>query len=93
MADYADTVLNRFVTCVYAPFSRERAMIAFVLSGSLTAVFHSLSTVMGCTISTRDYITGRNHRTSSHDRIAAACKYKKFGCHHLLMPVGVNVTP
>src|SRR6266542_7061242 len=28
-ADYADTVQNRFVTCVYAPFSQEGAMIAF----------------------------------------------------------------
>ena len=93
MADYTDTVHNRLLTCVYAPFSKEGAMIAFLLAGSVGTVFQSLSTAMGCTISGRQYIAGRSHRTSSHDRIAAACKYKKFACHHLVMPMGASVVP
>jgi len=92
MADYADTVQNRFVTCIYAPFSKEGAMIAFLLAGSVRTVFQSLGTAMGCTISRSAYIPTRNHRTSSHDRSAAACKSKKFRCHHLVMPVGASVT-
>ena len=75
MADYADTVQNRFVSCVYAPFSREGAMIAFLLAGSVRTVFHSLGTAMNCTISRRAYIASRNHKTSSHVRSAATCKW------------------
>jgi hypothetical protein len=92
MADYADTVQNRFVRCVYAPFSTEGAMIAFLLAGSVRTVFQSLGTAMACTISRRAYIATRNHKTSSHVRSAAACKYKAFRCHHLVMPVSVSVT-
>jgi hypothetical protein len=92
MADYADTVQNRFLSCVYAPFSKEGAMIAFLLAGSVSTVFQSLATAMGCTISRSAYIPTRNHRTSAHDRSAAACKYKKFRCHHLVMPVSASGT-
>jgi hypothetical protein len=92
MSDYADTVQNRFVTCVYAPFSKEGAMIAFLLNGSVQTLFEHLAAAIGCTLSRSAYIPDRNHRTSSHDRSAAACKYKKFRCHHLVMPVGPAVT-
>src|SRR6266481_1653557 len=68
MADYADTVQNRFLTGVYAPFSKEGAMIAFLLGGSVRTVFQSLATAISCTISRSAYIPSRNHRTSSHDR-------------------------
>jgi hypothetical protein len=92
MADYADTVQNRFVSCVYAPFSKEGAVIAFLLTGSVKTVFQSLGTAMGCTISRVAYISNRNHRTSSHDRSVVVCKYKKFRCHHLLLPMSASVT-
>jgi hypothetical protein len=92
MADYADTVQNRFVTCIYAPFSKEGAMIGFLLAGSVRTVFQSLSAALGCTISRRAFIPSRDHRTSSHDRSAAACNYKKFRCHHLMMPMSASVT-
>jgi hypothetical protein len=93
VVDYADTVRNRFVTCIYAPFSKEGAMIAFLLSGSVKTTFHSLGAAVGCTISPRAYIQNRNHRTSTHDRSAVACKYKKFRCHHIIMAVGLSVVP
>jgi hypothetical protein len=92
MADYADTVQNRFVNCVYAPFSTEGAMIAFLLKGSVKTVFKSLGTAMDGKLSQSAYITGRDHKTSSHNRSAPACKYKKFRCHHLVMPVSPKVT-
>jgi hypothetical protein len=92
MTDYVDTVQNRFVGCVYAPFSREGAMIAFLLAGSVKTVFQSLGTAMGCKISRSPYIATRDHKTSSHVRSATACKYKQFRCHHLVMRVNPSVT-
>ncbi len=93
MADYADTIQNRFVTGVYAPFSKEGAMIAFLLAGSVKTVFQNLGAAIGCTVSRSAYISGRDHKTSWHERSAAACKYKMFRCHHLIMAVGLSVAP
>jgi hypothetical protein len=92
MADYADTVQNRFVSCVYAPFSKEGAMLAFLLAGSVGAAFRSLSSVLGCPLSTRVYIPFRKHKTSWHDRTAHACTHKRFRCHHMIMPMSDEVT-
>jgi hypothetical protein len=39
LTDYVDTVNGRFVTCVYAPFSAQGAMLAFLLEGSIKALF------------------------------------------------------
>ena len=47
LADYADTVQNRFLNCVYAPFSKEGGMIAFLLAGSVRTVFICLGTTLG----------------------------------------------
>jgi hypothetical protein len=92
IADYVDTVRNRFVSCVYAPFSKEGAMLAFLLDGSVKTMFRSLGTAMGCSVSRAAYITARNHKTSKHNRTAAACKHKKFRCHHLVMPMSSSVS-
>ena len=91
MADYAATVQNRFLNCVYAPFSKEGAMIAFLLEGSINAVFRSLSTALGSPLSTRAYIPYRRHKTSWHDRTAPACIHRRFRCHHLVMPMSEEI--
>ncbi|MBL8797701.1 MAG: hypothetical protein JNM56_27630 [Planctomycetia bacterium] len=92
LTDYADTVRNRFLTGGYAPFSKEGAMIAFLLAGSVRTVFQNLAVAIGCTISQRAYIAGRQHRTSSHVRSAAACQYTRFRCHHMILPMSPSVT-
>ena len=92
LADYAGTVQNRFITCVYAPFSKEGAMLAFLLAGSVRAVFNSIGTALGCPISTRAYLSSRNHRTSWHDRTASTCNHRRFRCHHLILPMSGAVT-
>src|SRR5262245_2700904 len=42
LSDYVDTVNNRFLTCVYAPFCKEGGMLAFLLTGSVATLFGSL---------------------------------------------------
>jgi hypothetical protein len=93
VADYVDTVNNRFLTCIYAPFSKEGAMLAFLLAGGVAALFRSLQSALGCPLSRRPYCLGRNHRTSRHERVAVACKFRPFVCHHMVMPVGPAVGP
>lgn len=86
MGDYVDTVRNRFIAGVYAPFSKEGAMLGFLLSGSMATVFRSLGRALRCRVSRRNYLTGRHHRTSTHNRPRA--QYLAFRCHHLLMAIG-----
>lgn len=93
LADYADTVQNRFLNCVYAPFSKEGAMIAFLLAGSVRTTFTSIGVTLGCVLSARAYIASRNHRTSSHSRTTPACYHRQFRCHHMIMPMNASVTP
>jgi hypothetical protein len=92
LTDYVETVNNRFLSCVYAPFSKEGAMLTFLLAGSITALFANIEKQLGCDLSRRPFIRGRDHRTSRHRRIAPACRYRAFRCHHLVMPVSSGVT-
>jgi hypothetical protein len=92
MTDYVDTVQNKFVRCVYAPFSKEGAMLAVLLVGSVRTLFRSLGAALGCQVSRTAYVKSRSHKTTWHDRPAAACKYRTFRCHHLVMPMTINVT-
>jgi hypothetical protein len=91
MSDYVDTVTNRFVSCVYGPFSKEGAVLAFLLAGSVRTLFRSLSQALGCAVSRTAYIKTRHHKTSWHERPAPACKLKRFRCHHLVMPMCASV--
>jgi hypothetical protein len=89
--DYVDTVKTRFVSCVYAPFSKQGAMIAFFLDGSVKAFLKHVKQALGCTLSRSWYFKGRYHKTSDHSRTGTACHHKAFVCHHLVMPVGTGV--
>jgi hypothetical protein len=91
--DYTDTVNNRFLSCVYAPFSREGAMLTFLLSGNVTTLFGGIANRLRCPLSTRPFFPGRHHRTSQHSRTAPRCRYRPFRCHHLVFAVSAAVMP
>jgi hypothetical protein len=92
LTDYVKTVNDRFLACIYAPFSKEGAMLGFLLAGSVRTLYNNLSKALRCRLSTNSYSPGRSHRTSRHNRTAAACRYTAFRCHHLVMPVNSDVT-
>jgi hypothetical protein len=92
VTDYVNTVNDRFVACVYAPFSKHGAMLAFFLAGSVKTLLSNIRAGLGCSLSRGSYFRGRYHKTSEHERMAAACNHKSFTCHHLVMPVGAGVT-
>ena len=92
VTDYVATVNGRFLSCVYAPFSTQGAMIAFFLEGSVTTLLGRIRTGLGCSLSRSWFLKGRHHKTSQHERTAAACQHKQFTCHHMVMAVGTSVT-
>ncbi len=90
--DYVATVSGRFLSCVYAPFCTQGAMIAFFLEGSVTKLLKRVREGLDCSLSRAWYFHGRYHKTSQHTRTAAACHHKQFTCHHMVMAVSALVT-
>src|SRR5262249_41979676 len=70
LADYVDTVQNRFLACVYAPFCKEGAMLSFLLAGSVAILFASIGAQLGVPLSARAFLPKRPHKTSKHKRTA-----------------------
>lgn len=83
LGDYVDTINNRFLTGVYAPFSREGAMLGFLLAGAAAILFESISRRLACQLSVTEILPHRDHRTSEHLRETTRCRYRTFRCHHL----------
>jgi hypothetical protein len=91
--DYTNTIIDRFLSCVYGPFSKEGAMLSFLLAGSVRNLFQSIGNKLQRPVSARSFFPGRNHRTSQHQRTAAQCRYRPFRCHHLVFAATPVVIP
>jgi hypothetical protein len=88
LTDYVDTFNGRFLSCVYAPFSKEGAMLTYLLAGNAANLFLRIAAALPCTMSDRPFITERNHYTSEHTRTSERCRYRPFRCHHLVFRCG-----
>ena len=49
VGEYVNDLRNEFLTCRYAPFSSEAAMVGYLLSGSPDQVFRNLEEKIPCT--------------------------------------------
>lgn len=89
VADYVRTFHERFMTCVYAPFSSQGAMLAYLFSGDEDAAFAAIAASIPCTLNDASRLTRhpRPHRTSTHTRGAPGDKrcHRQFTCHHLIL--------
>jgi hypothetical protein len=86
---YTHDVLNEFLTCRYAPFSEEAAMLGYLLSGDPARAFGKIETQLGVSLIDHSAFRRRNHKVSAHSRQVPQGKTYSatFRCHHLLMPV------
>ena len=94
-APYVADVVNEFLTCRYAPFSGEGAMIGYLLSGTPSRAFVKIEAALGVKLTNWVPFSSRDHRISAHSRRVPDGKDypKRFRCHHLLMPLGNESTP
>jgi hypothetical protein len=85
MSGYIETVKDRFLTCVYAPFTGEGAMVGYVLRADIEDLFRQISETLGSKFEV--FASIRAHRISAHERnVPEGRAYPKaFRCHHLLM--------
>ena len=87
VGEYIKDLKNEFLTCRYAPFSSEGAMLAYLLSGKPEIVFGNLATKIPCRLTAHQDSWGRHHKTSDQQRQVEKGKPypKDFCCHHLIM--------
>jgi hypothetical protein len=86
---YVEDVKNEFLTCRYAPFSDEGAMLGYMLSGHPDRAFLKISQALSVKLTGHRDFPDRDHRVSSHLRKAPKNKpYPTIFCiHHLMMPL------
>lgn len=80
-------VTGNYLTCRYAPFSREAAMLGYLLKGMPEIAFKNIALAVARDLSDHPDFSERNHKTSDHDRtVPTGKKYPvKFRCHYLLL--------
>lgn len=89
LADYLQTLNERFLTCVYAPFSSEAAMISYLINGEPQTTLVNIGKRLTAEESPRHHpdFQDRPHEISKHLRsVPTGRSYPaQFACHHMIM--------
>ena len=85
--DYKNDLNNEFLTCRYAPFSSEGAMLGYLLTGTPENVFRSLEKKIPCVLAVHPDFTNRPCKMSDHIRQVEPGKSypARFRCYHLIL--------
>lgn len=89
VANYIKDIRNEFLTCRYAPFSSQGAMLGYLLAGTPSRAFETISKKLSCTMHEPDGLSARHHRCSDHRRKVPRGKHypAKFKLHHLIFEI------
>jgi hypothetical protein len=82
---YIKDVKNEFLTCRYAPFSNEGAMIGYLLSGNPAKAFENIATEIPCRLNAHHEFANRPHKVSEHKR--SVKKDKPYPCESASGPM------
>lgn len=89
VAEYVKAVNERFLTCYYAPFSSEAAMLAYLFAGDPVNVFSRTEKALSCSLAAYRGFPTRPHKTSDHVRTVPHGKAyaAAFRCHHMVLQI------
>lgn len=92
VARYLTDVRNEFLTCRYAPFSCEAAMLAYLLSGTSGETFGAISQKLSCAVQLHPNFNTRPHQFSDHQRDVPQGKTypAKLRIHHMVLEIKFN---
>jgi hypothetical protein len=84
---YIVEVKSNFITCRYATFSNEGAMLGYLLQGEPERTFAALETSLAQTLIPHPHFPDRSQRMTRHQRDQAPHPHSpgEFVCHHLLL--------
>jgi hypothetical protein len=87
VSEYVNEITSNFLTCQYAPFSSEGAMLGYLLQGNPAKAFKNIAISVPCTLLDHLDFIERDHKISDHQRVVPEDKTypDKFRCHHLLL--------
>jgi hypothetical protein len=87
VADYVKDIREQFLTCRYAPFSGDGAMLGYLLLGSTNKAFNNIAKKTPCVLEDFPAYITRPHKLSRHTRSGPFCKiqHSEFRCHHLIL--------
>lgn len=103
VSEYVKEINDNFLTCRYGPFSREGAMVGYLLSGKAKSLFSNISNKLSPLLSVPktakkrpprlsqySNFINRNHKVSNHIRKVPSGKNYEilFRCHHMILEVG-----
>jgi hypothetical protein len=86
---YLTEVKDNFLTGRYATFSREGAMVGYLLDGDTDATFDLIERRLKVALNPHTKFPDRPHRVSIHVRKACTAKnsLSEFACHHLVLTI------
>jgi hypothetical protein len=87
VSEYIKAIHGNFLTCRYAPFSSEAAMLAYLVSGDINQLFVNLEAKIPCTLNPYAGFSNRPHKVSSHTRHVPNGKPypAQISLHHLVL--------
>lgn len=87
VSEYVKDFKNNFLTCRYAPFSSEGAMLGYLRKGKGSVVIREIGKRICCEIREHPAFTTRDHGVSDHIRSVPPNRSwaVNFRCHHLVM--------
>ncbi len=87
VGEYVKDVNNEFLSCRYAPFSSEGAMLGYLLSGTTDGVFRNLEAKIPCSLRAHPNFPNRPCKMSEHIRYVETGKPYPvhFRCYHLIL--------
>ncbi len=86
---YVGEIKKNFVTCRYATFSSEGAMLGYLLRGEPERVFTAIAVRLQQTLTQHPHFVDRPQRISNHrrDEVPHPNSPTEFTCHHLLLRI------
>lgn len=93
VAQYIADVKQEFLTCRYAPFSDEGAMIGYLLKGTSNKAFENIGKKLNCSLTPHPDFLTYDHKFSQHKRNVPTGKSYPidFKCHHLIFDLRSKV--
>lgn len=87
VSEYVKDVQEQFLTCRYAPFSGEGAMLGYLLSGTPDDAFQNIAAKIPCKLENHPGFPSRPQKLSHHGRIVPSGKAypPALYCHHLIL--------
>jgi hypothetical protein len=87
VSQYVADVRAQYLTCRYAPFASEAAMLGYLLSGEPEDAFRRIALRLRCRLAAHTSFASRPHRVSRHHRAPPKGKGypRRFTCHHLML--------